>query len=482
MSIERPTNVLVLMSDQHSRSALGCYGNPIVQTPNLDGLAARGTRFLNAYTPSPVCVPARASFVTGRYVHELECWDNNRPYTGAEAPSWGKRLSEQGHHVTTIGKLHYTEETLAEALPDQRLPMYVVKGAAIGHLRGEMPVRVDSREHVEAAGEGESDYTRFDTAVADAAVRWLRDEAPRHDSPWALFVSLTTPHFPLRVPARYLSRYPSDEMPLPVSWRAEEWPRHPALEANRRLQDQQRPFTESQIRGAVAAYYGLVSFMDDQMGRVLEALVDAGLESETRIVYTSDHGESLGAHGLWWKSNMYEGACAIPLVIAGPGTPASGVCETPVSLVDVYPTVVAGVGARFHDDDATLPGRSLWDIAAAPGDLERIAFSEYHDAFSEAGVFMLRYRNFKYVYYVDAAPQLFDLGSDPDETNDRAADPDLQDVLELLHRRLTEIIDPEDVDRRARADQRCRVEAAGGTRAVAATFTHTYTPAPAPEA
>lgn len=478
MSTGEPTNVLVLMADQHSRAALGCYGNTVVQTPNLDALAAGGTRFTAAYTPSPVCVPARASFVTGRYVHQLECWDNQRPYTGTQAPSWGERLTEQGHHVTTIGKLHYSEATLERAFPDQRLPMYVVPGAAIGHLRGDMPVRVDSRAHVEAAGEGESDYTRYDAAVADAATTWLRDEAPRHDAPWALFVSLTTPHFPLRVPARYLARYPPEEMSLPVEWHVDDWPRHPALEANRRLQDQQRPFTEAQIRQAIATYYGLVTFMDEQMGRVLNALADTGLDGSTRIIYTSDHGEALGEHGLWWKSNMYEGASGVPLVIAGPGAPSGGVCDTPASLVDVYPTVVDSVGAQRTEEDASLPGRSLWDIATAPNDLDRVAFSEYHDAFSETGVFLLRYRTFKYVYYVGADPQLFDLEADPHETTDLAGDPALQDVRALLHRRLLEIVDPDDVDRRARADQRARVEQAGGIAAVAGTFKHTYTPAP----
>lgn len=478
MSSPEPTNVLILMSDQHARNALGCYGNPIVQTPHLDGLAARGTRFTSAYTPSPVCVPARASFATGRYVHELGCWDNQKPYTGAEAASWGTRLAEQGHHVTTVGKLHYAESTLAGAFPDQRLPMYVVKGAAVGHLRGEMPVRADSRAHVENAGEGESDYTRYDGAVADAAAHWLRVEAPRHQVPWALFVSLATPHFPLKAPARYLARYPTQEMPLPAAWSVDEWPRHPALEANRRLQDQQRPFTEAQVRRAIAAYYGLVSFMDDQMGRVLKALVDAELDTSTRIIYTSDHGETLGEHGLWWKSNMYEGACAVPLLIAGAGVEPGEVCQTPVSLVDVYPTVVAGVGARESAEDASLPGQPLWEIAAEPTDLDRAAFSEYHDAFSEAGVFMLRYRNFKYIHYVGEPPQLFDLDADPGERTDRAADATMKPVLEMMHRRLTEIVDPEEIDRRAQADQRRRVEESGGPEAVAAGFKHTYTPAP----
>src|SRR5215212_3514880 len=102
-----PTNLLFICSDEHTAHVLGRYGNRVVRTPNLDALAARGTRFTAAYTPFPICVPARASLATGRYAHQLGIWDNGAPYTGAQAPSWGHRLTARGHEVTTIGKLHY---------------------------------------------------------------------------------------------------------------------------------------------------------------------------------------------------------------------------------------------------------------------------------------------------------------------------------------------------------------------------------------
>ena len=171
-----PQNILFIMSDQHSPHVVGCYGNPVVKTPHLDALAAGGTRFAHAYTPTPICVPARASFATGRYAHTIGAWDNAKPYIGTEASSWGHRLTSQGHQVTTVGKLHYRQVGDPSGFPDQRLAMHVVEGVGdtYGLLRGEMPVRQASRDHVIDAGVGETDYIRFDRAVARESARFLK--------------------------------------------------------------------------------------------------------------------------------------------------------------------------------------------------------------------------------------------------------------------------------------------------------------------
>ncbi|HEV2124820.1 MAG TPA: sulfatase-like hydrolase/transferase, partial [Chloroflexota bacterium] len=199
------TNLLFINSDQHSRRALGCYGHPVVRTPNLDALAARGTRFQNAYTPTPICVPARACLATGRYAHTIGSWDNATPYVGTEAPSWGHRLTQQGHRVTTIGKLHYRKVDDPSGFPDQRLPMHVLDGVGdlYGLLRGEMPVRPVSRQQVLDARAGECDYTHYDRAIALESTRWLREEGQADGKPWALYVSFVSPHFPLIVPDEY---------------------------------------------------------------------------------------------------------------------------------------------------------------------------------------------------------------------------------------------------------------------------------------
>jgi choline-sulfatase len=481
-----PTNVLILCSDEHTKRVLGCYGNPVVRTPNLDALAVRGTRFTSAYTPFPICVPARACLATGRYAHQLGIWDNGAPYTGREAPSWGHRLTAQGHQVTTIGKLHYRSEGDDTGFPDQRLPMHVVDGVGdvFGLLRADSPVRPGSvRKPVLEAGPGESEYIRYDRAIAGEAERWLRDNAapgaaPRA-RPWALFVSFVTPHFPLTVPQEYLDLYPPDSVPLPHCWTPDTWSTHPVLQWKRRIQAIEQPFDEPTLRRAVAVYYGMVTFLDEQIGRVLRALDEAGLASTTRIVYSTDHGEMLGEHGLWWKSVLYEGAAGVPLLLAGPDVPQGKTVATPVSLVDAFPTIVQATGATSAPEDADLPGRSLLEIAHEPDDPTRTVFAEYHASHSSTGSYLLRRGRHKYVHHVGYPPQLFDLAADSDEARDLAADPAHAHLVVAFERVLRTICDPQTVDAAAKADQRRRIDAAGGLQAVlagGAKFNHTPAP------
>jgi choline-sulfatase len=476
----RRTNILFLHSDQHTKRVLGCYGNPVVQTPNLDALAARGTRFTSAYCPTPICVPSRASLATGRYAHQIGSWDNATPYVGTEAPSWGHRLSEQGHKVTTIGKLHYRKEGDPSGFADQRLPMHVLDGVGDLYqlLRADMPVRPNSRRQVLEAGPGEVEYTRYDRAIGEHAVRWIMEEGVREDKPWALFVSFVYPHFPLGVPEEYFNRYPPESLPMPVQWRPDEWPHHPVVDMARRQQALEEPFDEPTIRRAMAVYYGMVTYLDERIGDVLRALEGSGQADNTRIIYSTDHGEQLGEHGLWWKSSMYEGSVGIPLIVAGPEIPAGKVSNTNVNLIDCFKGIVECAGARLAPEDATLPGGNIFKLAQQP-DQSRIAFSEYHTLFSRNGIFMVRDDRYKLVYYVDDPPQLFDLIDDPLETRDLAPDPAYATVLAEAERRLRTICDPEEVDRRAKADQERRLEAGGGKEAVIAGGVKIpYTPAP----
>ena len=476
----KPTNVLFINSDQHSKRVLGCYGNPVVKTPHLDGLAARGTRFANAYCPTPICVPSRASLATGRYAHRIGSWDNAKPYVGTEAPSWGHRLTESDHKVTTIGKLHYRKVGDPCGFPDQRLPMHVLDGVGDLYqlLRADMPVRPHSRRQVLEAGPREVEYTRYDRAIGREAVNFLREEAPRETKPWALFVSFTYPHFPLGVPEPYFSLHPPESLPMPVQWRPEEWPRHPVLDLQRRQQAFEEPFDEPTIRRAMQAYYGMVAFLDEQIGLVLEALEASGQAGNTRIIYTTDHGEQLGEHGLWWKSSMYEASAGIPLIVAGPDVPAGKVVSTNVSLVDCFPGIVEAAGERLQAEDADLPGESIFRLAQE-ADRPRTVFSEYHTLFSPNGIFMLRSERYKYLNYLGYPPQLFDLIGDPYETRDLAGDPAHAGTLAGCERELRAICEPEEVDRRAKADQQARLEAGGGKAAIIAGGVKIpYTPAP----
>ena len=457
------SNLLIIMSDEHQARALGSAGHPLVRTPNLDALAARGLRFARASTPSPICVPARASFATGRHVHELRLWDNAMPYAG-QVPGWGHALQAAGVPVESIGKLHYRRAGDPAGFDAEHIPMMVAGGVGMvwASIRreGERVVR-DERMLGEYIGPGESDYTRYDEAVTARAERWLAERAGT-GRPWCLFVGFVAPHFPLVVPRSWFDLYPADRLPPVKLHPRDGHPRHPWVEAQNAFSDTESRFRDEAERlAAMSSYYGLCSFLDHNVGRVLQALEDAGAGETTTVVYTSDHGDNLGARGLWGKSNLYDEAAAVPLIMAGPGI-GPGVCETPVSLIDLSETVIEHFGARLEGE---RPGRSLRAIAAEVVDHDRAVFSEYHAAGAVSGAFMLRTGRWKYIHYVGFEPELFDLEADPEETTSLAADPAFADVVETLDGRLCAICDPEVADAQAHADQAAMIEAYGGREA-----------------
>ena len=464
----KPTNLLFILSDEHNKRVTGCYGHPVVRTPNLDALAARGTRFTSAYTNCPICVPARASFATGRYVHDVRCWDNAIAYEGKPA-SWGHRLMEQGHHVASIGKLHYKESgPETNGFNEEILPLHIVNGVGdlLGLIRDELPRRPGSARLGPEAGPGESDYTRYDRSIAEETVKWLKQSAPRHRAkPWALYVGFVSPHFPLIAPPQFYDMYPEDRVPWPDMYAPNQRPRHPFIEAMRKCMCFDEPFDPPMVRRAIAAYLGLTSFMDDNVGRILRALQETGLAESTRVVYSSDHGDNLGTRGLWGKSTMYEESAGIPLIMAGPDVPAGKACDTPVMLADGFQTFVQALGAKPDPRDRGLPGASLLEIAngAAPA---RTILSEYHAAGAIAASYMIRHGRYKYVHYVGMAPMLFDLEADPLERRDLGSDPRMKATITECEAKLRAVVDPEAADRQARADQQAYIQKNGGKEAI----------------
>lgn len=473
-----PTNFLVVMSDEHTRNILGCYGNKHVKTPNMDRLAARGTLFRNAYTPCPICVPCRASFATGDYVHRIGHWDNAFPYYG-EPPSWGRDLQQAGHRVDSIGKLHYRNPTDPVGFDVQEIPLHVVDGVGdlLGAVREPLPVRNKVREMAEKIGPGESGYTRYDRDIRTAAVKWLEDRAKEggQSKPWTVFVSMVAPHFPLIAPEAFYDLY-GDLGLMPTKPVPE--PDHPWFEAQRACMPYDS-FTPEKTRIALASYYGLVSFVDDNLGMILDALEATGLDKTTRVIYISDHGDNVGERGLWGKSNMFEESVGVPAILAGPGIPQGRVCETGVNLTDVHPTILESMGLAAAPNK---PGRSLIDIANAPDDTDRVVFSEYHAAGAMSGAFMIRKGHYKYVHYTGLEPQLFDLAEDPRELVDIAGRAASRNILSDLETELRKICAPEAVDAQAKADQAALVERHGGRDAVIARGSFGGTPAPGEKA
>ncbi len=507
----QPMNLLLIMSDEHRRQVLGAFGNAQARTPNLDALAAGGARFDNAYCNFPICVPSRASFAAGRYAHALGAWDNAAPYTG-QAPSWGHRLTAAGHHVTTIGKLHFRGQQDDSGFPDQRIPMHIKDGTGdlFGCLRPDVPHLRNALGHVATSGPGDSDYIRYDQAIADQAVHWLHEDAAQLEQPWCLWVSFSLPHFPFIAPPRHFDQFTPADLPLPIQGRAAEWPAHPHISAYRadRIQTPEEEMGESVVRRTVAAYYGMCAYLDEQIGRVLRALKAAGQADRTRILYTSDHGEILGDFGLWGKNVMYEGSAAVPLILSGPDVRPGTRITSPVSLVDSFPTVLDCLDVPLESDDAELAGTSLWPAAAGESLTERTIFSEYHASGSRAAVFMLRQGRHKYVHHVGFPSQLFDLERDPDERHDLAlpllpdegqsasdtpplpegadrgegkspSDESPRVILDHLESELRRLVDPEALDVAAKTDQRRRLDLHGGEAAIrAAGAKVSYSPPP----
>jgi choline-sulfatase len=480
MATVTPTNLLFIMSDEHQARALGCAGHPIVKTPNLDRLAARGTRFTNAYTTSPICVPSRASFATGQYVNRIGYWTNAHPYEGA-VEGWGHQLLAAGHPSVSVGKLHYRFETDPCGFEQMIIPLNVVDG--VGALRQAVkdplaPPPSTSRFATEI-GPGDSSYQKYDSDITERTCQWLRAQAAAPgDKPWMLYSSHVCPHYPLIARREFFDLYDVEAMPLPKEYRTGKV-YHPWFHALREATNDDQHFTDDNRKLGMACYYALCSFVDANVGRILDTLDETGLAETTRVIYVSDHGENLGARGMWGKSNLFEESVAIPMIAAGPDIPAGKTCATPVSLVDGYPTILHALGLSDGRRDAAHPGTSLIDIAGREDQADRVAFSEYHAMGATSAGFMIRKGQWKYnVYAGFENPELYDLEADPEEMTDLGTDPAFTEIRAGLHKELLAICDPAEVEARSKADQQALVEKYGGRDAVLARGTFQASPVP----
>ncbi len=223
--------------------------------------------------------------------------------------------------------------------------------------------------------------------------------------------------------------------------------------------------------------YALVSFVDHQIGRVLDALETDGLVDNTRIIYSSDHGDNVGDRGLWGKSTMYEESAAIPMMMAGPDIPMQKAVKTLVSLVDIYATAIECLGHELNEADKALPSRSLFGFLKQEAP-ERTILSEYHAMGSRHASFMLRYKDWKYIYYVNKEPELFNLADDPDESHNLVGDPDQAELLRQFEAMLRSYCDPEAVDKLAHSEQRKRLDELGGVEKILADGAPLYSPVP----
>lgn len=451
---ERP-NLLHIHSDQHSPLVLGCYGDPVVHTPNLDRLAQGGVLFESAYCPSPICVPSRMSALTGRHPYQNRVWTNEH-ILDSGIPTVAHALGAAGYRPVIVGRMHALGPDqlhgYAERLVGDHASNYI-GGAPVdrGVLTG-----TAGPDHISLAhsGIGQSAYQVHDEYVAAATADYLRryavaQEAGQKQRPFCLTVGLMLPHPPYVARREDYEAYRGlvglPDHPAPPE------PDHPFL-AWWRAQTGATRATEAEAIRARTAYWALVGRVDALVGQILLALERHELLENTLIVYSSDHGDMLGEHGLWWKHTFYEASIRVPLILSWPGKiPAGQRCARVVSALDLTATLLDALGAPSLPNAA---GTSFLAQITGQEDSARwedVAFSEYcSDEYApEDGCYqrMVRAGRWKLIYYHGQEPQLFDLQDDPDELVDRAPDPACREVREALTRQVLDGWDPEWVRR-----------------------------------
>jgi choline-sulfatase len=438
-------NVLIFMSDEHNPRYSSVHGHPVVQTPNMARLAQEGTVYENAYCPSPLCLPSRSAFMAGNRVHHLQTYSNCNVNLDLSPPSYGAVLAAQGVHTAYVGKtdVYVPGDKLGfekMMLPgDRRLP------GDTNHRRTPLAIRTGSAQRADGYGP-RPDGGASDRLKVDAAVEWLTLIAPTLDRPWLLTVNVSNPHFPQYVTPDLWALYPADRL-LSAG---EDLPAHgpDCASANhpyaRDLRDHFECdlFAEEQVRGLRRGYLGCVTFVDRQLGRLLAALEQGGQRETTDVIYTSDHGEMLGKFGMWWKCSLYEDSVRVPCFAAGPSFRAGKRVRTPVDLHDVQAAAFSSLGAERPTDWVGAP------LSGIPADNpQRVVFSEYHGHGTRASAYMIRKGKWKYIHYIAAPDQLFDLVADPEELkNVDAAHPA---VVAELEQALAEICSPQEENVRA---------------------------------
>jgi choline-sulfatase len=441
------TNVLIVMSDEHNPKVSSVYGHRRVATPNMERLASEGTTYDAAYSPSPLCAPARSSFMTGLPVHRTQVY-NNCNVIPFDYPSYGGVLADKGVHTVYIGKTdaHTTWDRLG--FVETLLPGDRQTPGDVNFCRDPLAIRTDGEHRASTYGP-RADAFRKDLAVVDTAIDWLRSTAPTVATPWTLTVNILAPHFPHYATPDLWDAYAA-AADLPGQGVEAESAKHPyAMDLRRHFQAD--VFTEAQVRGQRQGYLARVDFVDRQLGRLLDNLEANGLRDDTIVIYTSDHGEMLGRFGLWWKSAMYDDAARVPLIAAGPGFAAGARSATAVTLLDVQAALFRATGA---ERPAEWWGSPLQDIPLE--DPERVAMSEYHGHGTRSGTFLIRKGAWKLLYHAAAPHQLFDLMADPEELANRyEAEPEVAAALEA---ELRQRCDPETEFARAHAFERRQLE------------------------
>ena len=426
-------NILILMVDQLNGTLFPDGPVDWLHVPNLHKIAQRSTRFANAYTASPLCAPGRASFMSGQLPRRTRVYDNAAEFA-SDIPTYAHHLRRVGYATCLSGKMHFVgpdqlhgfEERLTTDVypadfgwtPDYRKP-------------GE---RIDWWYHnmgsVVSAGVGEiSNQLEYDDEVAYNAVRKIYDLGRQQDDrPWMLTTSFTHPHDPYVARKKYWDMYEDCAHLLPetpaIPYASQDSHSKRIFDAN-----DWRSFdiTEQNIKDSRRAYFANISYLDDKIGEILEALEAVDQVENTIIMFVSDHGDMLGDRGLWFKMNFFEGSARVPLMIAAPNMPV-GRIHMPVSTLDVLPTLAELAGINMEEIMPWTDGRSL----VSPTDSLRPVFMEYAAEASNAPLVAIRQGHWKFIHCELDPPQLYNLEADPFEQTNLAENPTHANTMETF--------------------------------------------------
>ena len=423
-SMNKQPNILFLMADQMTARWLPFIGQSPVLAPRLTRLAEQGVVFTSAYCPSPLCAPSRFSLMSGQLPSRIGAYDNAAEFS-ADTPTVAHYLRAGGYHTILAGKMHFCgpdqQHGFEERLTTDIYPAnftWTPDWADFEHR----PSWYHSMDSVLTAGPTlRTNQLDFDEEVVFTTTRKLWDIARDPERrPFFLCASLTHPHDPYAIHQRYWDLYDGVEIPLP---RVPHDPAtaHPhSLRLRHVCNSDNEPVNEAQIRDARRAYFGAISFVDEQFGRILDVLAETGMDGETIVVVSGDHGDMLGEHGLWYKMNFFEDAARVPLLVSAPGRYAPGRVAASVSTLDLLPSFLAMAGLPAGDA-APLDGTSLLPhLMGGTGHDE--AIGEYLGEGAIAPIVMIRRERWKFIHSPVDPDQLYDLTADPDETRNLAAE------------------------------------------------------------
>ncbi|MDX6628600.1 MAG: choline-sulfatase [Gaiellales bacterium] len=452
-------NILLVMADQLAAAHLPPYGNAVVHAPRLAALAREGVVFENAYCASPLCAPSRFALLTGRRPSSIGAYDNAAELPAA-TPTITHALRAAGYETTLAGKMHFVgpdqlhgfEERLTTDVypsgfdwtPDWALP----QGERLEWYHNTTSLL--SASVTEAALQ-----TDYDDEVCFRAVQKIRDLSLRSEGPpFFLTVSFTNPHDPWEMRRRYWELYDERAIDLPA---VGVLPRAEADAHSLRLRDMigldRRPLTDEEVRRARHGYYASVSYLDERVGELLDALGATGLDRDTLVVFTADHGELLGERGLWYKMSFLDGSARVPLIVRGPGLAARRI-EGPVSQLDLAPTLaeLAGAAAVEAEFEGSSLAKALTGAAEGPAE----ALGEYLAEGVQAPAVMIRRGAHKYVRCPGDPDLLYDLDADPLELRNLAGDPRSAGLLARFRAESDERWELDELERRVRQSQRAR--------------------------